>query len=410
MRFTFLILLFCFYHCPAQQNKNTLQPNRDALYQSIVGKTIRKNLSGSLSADTQYDWADAFNAMAMINYKSVFTDEKVSAAVKCMGLYSNDFAQALIDLLYSNFPSKYLPPLRTYMQKQQDPKLFAMAANCVLLSKLPADSLLVAKALAAMKKTFTENPILQRLSFDISKSSSTLQLLALRPFFKKDYLRGSTLLISFQNKNRNIPGFVIVRDSAGNFLRSRNDSLFFVPQLAKSISGMPSYISNGNTPQGIFRLYGFDTSKSLFIGPTTNIQLSMPFEGTSQHFFKDSSILVWDSVFYSKLLPAALQSYYPLYETYFAGKAGRTEIIAHGTTVDPEWYRGKSYYPLTPTAGCLCTKEIWSGDTGILKYSDQLKLTSAVQQAGGPFGYCIVVNAEKNGRPLTPADVQLLIK
>jgi hypothetical protein len=49
-----------------------------------------------------------------------------------------------------------------------------------------------------------------------------------------------------------------------------------------------------------------------------------------------------------------------LWEAHDAGKMGRTEIIAHGTTIDPALYNNESYFPCTPSLGCLCSPEIWN--------------------------------------------------
>jgi hypothetical protein len=205
---------------------------------------------------------------------------------------------------------------------------------------------------------------------------------------------------------------VIVRDSAGNFVKDAYGNVFSVPQLARSISNLPGYISNGNTPQGIFRMYGTDVSKSIFIGPTANIQLTMPFETGIQHFMNDSAITdsVWTEDWYKKLLPASWKNYFPFYETYYAGKAGRTEIIAHGTTVDPSYYRGQIYYPLTPTLGCLCTKEIWNEEDGTRKQSDQQKLIDALEKAGGADGYYIVIELNDEQRAVDINDILPLLK
>ena len=159
-------------------------------------------------------------------------------------------------------------------------------------------------------------------------------------------------------------------------------------------------------------MYGFDTSKTTFIGPTTNIQLTMPFETSLQHFFNDSTITdsVWTEGWYKKLLPANLKNCWPLYESFYAGKAGRTEIIAHGTTVDPEYYAGEMYYPQTPTMGCLCTKEIWSNVDGKRLESDQQKLATALQKAGGANGYCVVIEIDDEQKPVTLHEILSLLK
>ena len=84
---------------------------------------------------------------------------------------------------------------------------------------------------------------------------------------------------------------------------------------------------------------------------------------------------------------------------------GRTEIIAHGSTVNPQFYTGETYYPFTPTAGCLVTKETWSEETGKLQYSDQYSLVEMLRKSGGAKGYAIVININDEQRPVTLPDV-----
>ena len=72
----------------------------------------------------------------------------------------------------------------------------------------------------------------------------------------------------------------MVRAKDGSFVKAADGSYFSVPQLARSCSNMPGYITNGNTPQGIFKIFGLDVSKSSMIGPTTNIQMVLPYENS----------------------------------------------------------------------------------------------------------------------------------
>ena len=204
----------------------------------------------------------------------------------------------------------------------------------------------------------------------------------------------------------------MIRDTAGNFIKDEYGGIFWVPQLARSISNLPGYLTNGNTPQGIFRMHGFDSSTTTFIGPTTNIQLTMPFETNILHFMMDSTITdsIWTEDWYKNLLPFNLKSYRPLFESFYAGKSGRTEIIAHGTTVDPEYYAGKLYYPQTPTMGCLCTKEIWSETDGRRLQSDQQRLVAALQKTGGANGYCVVIEIDDEEKPISIDDILSLLK
>src|SRR5690606_23300361 len=110
---------------------------------------------------------------------------------------------------------------------------------------------------------------------------------------------------------------------------------------------------------------------------------------------------------YQQIIPGSIRNYFPLYEAYYAGLAGRNEIIAHGTTVDPELYAGKPYYPLTPTMGCLCTKEIWNG---IREESDQQKLVNGLLSAGGANGYAVVIEIDDKEAPVTLEDLRKYLK
>lgn len=125
------------------------------------------------------------------------------------------------------------------------------------------------------------------------------------------------------------------------------------PQLARSITNLPYYLNNGNTPQGLFKITGVDTSDNSGIGPTTNLQLIMPFENGPEVFFGTNTSFIFH---YNKLL-GSLEKYQSLWESYQAGKIGRSEIIAHGTTINPQYYCHEKYFPPTPSLGCLCSPE-----------------------------------------------------
>ncbi len=299
------------------------------------------------------------------------------------------------------------------MTTTNDPKLFAMCGEYLLKSiKSPAEK---NQLLSLVKKKATEGlegPHLDQLRYSITSSGKTASTPAINTLLTKKYLKGNVLLISFQRKNRNYPGLALVRDTSGNFVKGDVGNFFAVPQLARSIYNLPGYITNGNTPEGIFRMDGFDVSRIGMIGPTTNVQLTMPHEYHAHHFYRDSSLT--DSIgnlqLYKKLLPLNFANYFPMHQSFYAGKAGRTEIIAHGTTVDPAYYTGLPYFPFTPTMGCLCTTEIWSTKDGSRIKSDQQLLTDAITIAGGPYGYAIVININDKKAPVILEDILPYLK
>ncbi len=253
--------------------------------------------------------------------------------------------------------------------------------------------------------------MLQKRADEFKRPASTnIDKHLLTDLLNKKFLRGEIVMYSFQRKNRDYPGLVVVRNKEGIFIKDSTGKIFSVSQLARSVNNLPCYLSNGNTPQGIFKMKGFGVSRGYFIGPTPNVQLSMPVEEKLSTFLGDSSIsdTTWQVDYYEGLLPQSLKNYQPLYQSYYAGSAGRTEIIAHGTTINPEYYKAKPWYPHTPSQGCLCAKEIWNGKR---IESDQQKLVYALLAAGGAYGYCVVVEIDDKQAPVTVEEIlPLLLK
>ena len=414
--------IFCFLLLPSFSSKaqtatvpfykGALKANREKTYNYIIKTSIIKNLSLPLNDETEADWQDAFYAMELIRYKQPWVNEKIKIAFDSIENRSMGFQRALMELMYANYTWEFKAVISKLFLNTKNAKVFAMCAEYLLRAdrSLPnidkIGSFIYNKKLENFDNAETASYILYELLWPImqlAEKESYKAKLKLNLLINSNYLKGNTVVYSIQRKNRNYPGLVIIKDTNGNFITDDKGIIFSVPQLARSISNLPGYLTNGNTPQGIFRMYGFGTSKIDAIGTTENIQLTMPFETSVQHFLKDSTIKdsVWTKELYQQLLPKALQSYHPIFQSYYASVIGRTEIIAHGTTVDPEYYKGQIYYPLTPTEGCLCTKEIWSTTDGKRTVSNQQKLVDAVKKAGGADGYVIVIEIDDQQKPVS---------
>jgi hypothetical protein len=136
----------------------------------------------------------------------------------------------------------------------------------------------------------------------------------------------------------------------------------------------------------------------------------LPYEVNPEKYFHNKiSDSLWNMNQYKNLLPESWKNYLPICEAYYAGKVGRSEIIAHGTTINPEYYKNKSYYPFTPSLGCLTTKEIWSDQNGKIIESDQIKLMNAFINAGSGKGFFIVVNIDDQHSPVTFDEIKSYI-
>ena len=399
-------------------SKFTTAQNRTKFYNNLIHNSITKNLWRHLEDSTEENWLEAFYAMELIFYKEPWAMAKLKIAADSLKKRSIDFQKTFLELVYANKLKNFMPQADELFKTTVNGKVFAMCAEYLLLIDTSRNNKNYVGKIVSKRRNqlntdddFIAVSGLTRHLENIDKIKKISLPVFFKPLFKKEYLKGNTIVYSIQRKNRNYPGLVLIKDTGGNFVTNSNGVIFTVSQLAKSLSSLPFYITNGNTPQGIFRMDGFEKSRSNFIGPTENIQLTMPAETSIKHFLKDSSITdtIWRKEWYSKLLPKSLSAYDPLYESFYAGTIGRTEIIAHGTAVDPEYYKGQLYYPYTPTAGCLCTKEIWDA-TGKRMVSDQKKLADAVKKAGGANGYLIVLELDDAEKAVTAEEILPYLK
>ena len=405
--FFFIQQSFAQYDVPLYTSYTT-EAARTKMNERLIKNSITKNLSLPLTDSTEENWQDAFDAMEVMNYHSAFVESKVHNAFDSIGVRSISFQRALMELAYANYPGKFIMQTDVLLEETTDPKIFAICGEYLMQHKKSdiEKKILAKKLLEKFTDTAYKNPVLFMLSTRLAPTEVNTQSVheVLKEVLNKNFLPHQIVMYSFQRKNRDYPGMVLIRNADGNFVKDSSGNLFHIPQLARSISNLPGYLRNGNTPQGIFKMYGFGVSMSNFIGPTANVQMGMPVELSIQKFFDDSTILdsTWTIDWYQKLIPKKLQNYLPLYGSYYSGIAGRSEIIAHGTTIDPNYYSGKPFYPLTPTQGCLCTKEIWDGKR---LESDQQKLVNGLLKAGGANGYCVVFEIDDKQVPVTIKDI-----
>ncbi len=409
-----IFILFCFILFAGDivaQNDSavfaayTTSVNRAKLYNNIVS-SINKYLLFPLNPSTEEKWQDVFWSMELINFKTPWVNNRIHYAFDSVESRSYDFKRSLLELAFTNYPNEFTKEITDLITQTSEPKIFAMCAEYLLQNRNNQSISLIKNLLSKKFETDAGNAIIYSLKKRLLSEKIEPATKLLTDLFSRNFFANNVVVYSLQRKNRNYPGIVLVRNKEGIFIRD-SAGIFNVPQLARSITNLPGYLTNGNTPQGIFRMDGFAVSAGSFIGPTTNVQLTMPVETSLQHFMKDSTITdsVWTEDWYKTLLPQSLKNYSPLYGTFYSGKAGRTEIIAHGTTIDPEYYKGRSYYPHTPSQGCLCTKELWSSANGKRIYSDQLKLVNAIKQAGGADGYVVVIELEDKQQPVTLNEV-----
>lgn len=337
---------------------------------------IERTLQLPLNADTYDNWMGAFWAMELMLYKPFVYTSIIPKQIKELPNFGPGFQRSFFEMLYTLYPGEFNEEVKLIWQKLHSAKVKAMALEYLALSNMLVD--------ANADDDFVKSIYFPAYNYLRNRKSSPLPSKNL--FLDSSFLNGQVVLCSFQSTDRNMPGYMMIRSADGHWLTADNGNELRFPQLARAINNLPFYLTNGNTPQGLYRINGFDTSDNNWIGPTTNLQMCLPFEKAKLPFFdKDTAY----QMVYEKMLGTSLNKYKSLWESFTAGKLGRTEIIAHGTTIDPDFYKTSSYYPNTPSLGCLCSPEIWN-EKGERIYSSQAEWIAAVMQLEQQPVYLIV--------------------
>jgi hypothetical protein len=372
-------------------SKVTTKKARVARYSYLLDTTVRLYLLDPLNDDNEGEWNEAFWGMELLQHKDDFTKQKLAVAWSKAVQLSDEFQKNLLEATFSLYTKEFKPQVLQLMHQTKSLGIFIRCAEYVLRAD-PINSKATIATLIQQKFPADTSTGMQILKSRIT-TKKPQSLPPLKDIFGKDFLSGQTVIYSLQRSSRAYAGLVIIRQPDGSFLKDSSGNYFHTSQLAKAITAYPFYITNGNTPQGILRFSGFDVSRLLFIGPTPNLQLQLPFETTTAAFFNDSTFMYtsWSRDLYASLLPASWKNYDGIYQSFYAGKMGRSAVIMHGTTIDPEFYKAETYYPQTPSFGCLCSYEQWN-DSGYRVSSNQQKIVDALNSIGSSSGYVVVID------------------
>lgn len=387
----------------------TTKDAKAARYRYLADTAIKQYLLDPLNDDNEGEWNDALWAMELLQYKDDFTRQKLGVAWSKAVQLSTYFQKNLLETTFSLYKTEFKTQALQLMQQTKSVAIFIRCAEYVLRADSVNGKSLVA---ALIKQKF---PYDNSLGMQLLKSRIYAGKPQPRPpmldIFDSGFLSGKTVIFSLQRSNRDYAGLVLIRKPDGTFLKDSTGGFFHTSQLARAITNYPFYITNGNTPQGILRFSGFDVSRLLYIGPTQNLQLQLPFEITASSFFADSNYIdsSWNLGLYASLLPPSWKNYNNIYESFYAGQMGRNAIIMHGTTIDPEFYKDQPYYPQTPSMGCLCSFEDWSED-GYRTVSNQQKIVNAINSTGSSEGYVVVIDIDNKKSNVDISEVLPLLR
>ncbi|MBS1747469.1 MAG: hypothetical protein JST21_14980 [Bacteroidetes bacterium] len=389
-------------------SKVTTQDAKAARYRYLVDTSIKIYLQDPLNDDNEGEWNDALWSMELLQYKDAFTKQKLYEAWNKATQLSDYFQKNLLETTYSLYEKDFKNEVLQLMRQTASVTIFIRCAEYLLRADAVNGKSLIIKMIQ-QKFPLDTSTGMQILRSRVALSKQQV-LPPLQDIFNKDFLQGKTVIYSLQRSNRDYAGLVIIRSADGSFVKDSAGNYFHTAQLARAVTNYPFYITNGNTPQGILRFSGFDRSKLLYIGPTQNLQMLMPYEASPATFFDDSNLtqIKWSQSLYASLLPSSWKNYTDIYQTFFAGKIGRTAVIMHGTTIDPQFYAGQTYYPQTPSLGCLCSYESWN-DSGYRVSSNQQQIVDALNSIGADNGYVVVIDINDKQGNVTMDEIKPML-
>jgi hypothetical protein len=386
-------------------SKVTTKHAREQRYKYLVDTAIKQYLAEPLNDYNEGDWNEALWSLELLQYKNEYTKQKLAVAWSNVAQRSDYFQKNLLETTYSLYKKEFKTQALQLMQQTKSLGIFIRCAEYVLR----ADSVNAKTKIALLiQSKFSKD---SSIGLQILQSRIAIKkiqpLPSLHDIFSSNFLKGKTVIYSLQRSNRDYAGLVIIRKPDGTFIKDSSGNYFHAAQLARAITNYPFYITNGNTPQGILRFSGFDVSRLLYIGPTPNLQLQLPYETTPDAFFGDSTLIdsSWNKDLYASLLPASWKNYNGIYESFYAGEIGRSAVIMHGTTIDPLFYKAELYYPQTPSLGCLCSYEEWDS-AGYRISSNQQQIINALNSIGSNNGYVIVIDIDNKKKNVGIDEVQ----
>jgi hypothetical protein len=416
--FIFLILL---------SDQSIAQSRREDIYTDFVlyhkRELLKKDLEGTIlrnfsipviDSNTEYKLESSCRAVTQFLMTNPEVEQGFIRLFNRYDSLESNTKHALLEAVYGIFPEQFEVDMRRILDSEKVPSLFAVAAlytHRIDPSVASANALKI-KMVELFPGYDTLNVLVELEKYlNNYRHRPALGATELAHLFRHQSTQQKKVIYSFQRHNRDHPGMAIVQNADGHFMRHGDGRLMVFQQLARSASNLPYFIKNGNTPQGVFSILGTAVANNKLIGPTPNLQMIMPFENKWERYFQYPTGMSWNPAMdslqlYLDLLPPTWRRYSFATESFYAGKIGRNAIIAHGTTIDPEYFKDKPFYPLTPTMGCLCAKELWNISNGRLLMSEQFNLVSAFIASPGSKGYLYVIDVDDEQRAVTREDVE----
>lgn len=380
---------------------------------------IRDALALPLGTDPNGIIPGALWNVGFLNAERAAAEPMLLAALPTLPEKDAPYQRGILSGAYTLYPRTSAPLISPLLAQIKTPREFAIAAYTLLEADAsPAQRAFIRTTMQSVftnkgpngEPAWATEPRLRQLDWVLTNDRR--EAIKRRPplvdLLAHPFKAGKPVVFSFQRQDRRRFGLAVVRGADGKIVRNPDGTIFSVAHLANAITNLPGTITNGNTPQGLFTITYAGTATNKWIGPTPYLYSKVPGEATLaeyHHVAEDQMPNTWNDGAYQAFLPETWRGYWPFMEAFLAGQAGRDEMLIHGTTINSDYYKGASYYPGTPSAGCLVAMEYWSKEDGRMIRSDQLALIKAFARDGLTQGYLVVVELDDRLEPVSLLDV-----
>jgi hypothetical protein len=324
--------------------------------------------------------------------------------------------------LYLSNPTVYASVEKQFLQtieRSRNDQWVAMALSGLAKRKIAPDKLRqLSDHIRQRFPKWSQDVFLQTTLKEVAHSLTPTRVPPLRDLLNWKIAPRQVHLYVICQPDRGVLCQAVLKNRNGQFLR-QNGQLWSVPLLSKSIHGLGWNFNRGQTPQGIYRIEGVvpPAGNNFFraYGQFSLVKVFLPFESGVREFFPGRKGRFTGTIqSYIAFLPPSWRRYFPIQQSYWAGKMGRSLIRIHGSGEAPDLFSKKvrylDSYNWNPTIGCLSALELYD-KTGKLQQADMPKILNALTAVGGKnfSGYMIVVEIPSSSKaPISVTEIELM--
>lgn len=373
---------------------------------TAINEKLNNFLKKNLEKINQEELITFLYEADLIKLKTSEYKDLISLLIKDFEKLSRKTRIQLLESIHTSFENEFISEIESLYLNENDDYTFVLTSYYLLKNNAITPVEIIKDIDTRTQSSSSELITYYAQYFNTERN----ELPNLSELFKHIFHPGKTIIYTFFRRDRNFRGLTIVRKPDGSFVKNADESIFSVPQLGLSVSNLPGFLRNGNTPVGIYSIVGWYITPTKSIGPTPIVLTRLPFEVSPEVYYHNNNKYgKYNLDEYLNLLPESWQTYDRMAEAYYAGKLGRKLIIMHGSADDLEYFDQEIYYPLTPSKGCLTTQEIWNNQDGTLIESDQVKLMKAFFSTGKLDGFLFVIELDDKKKDISIEEIETFL-